>query len=102
MFALSPKTKEIILKIFPTRDFKKVQTLLIEKAGINLPFYEKALPEDLERIQFGILKESNGDLGKLLEAINLAQLDGRDLLMNAGFAHDINAHEKWANKLLHQ
>ncbi len=36
-----------------------------------------------------------GQLDKLEEAIKLAQIDWRDLLMAAGFGHDVEAHLKW-------
>jgi hypothetical protein len=39
---------------------------------------------------------------KLLEAIDEARMDWRDLFMAAEFGHDVRAHEKWAKEMLGQ
>jgi len=43
---------------------------------------------------------SNGDIKKLKTAAKLAKTDWRDLLVNAGFAEDVNAHNIWADTIL--
>jgi hypothetical protein len=49
----------------------------------------------MERIRFSVLKLSNGDMKKLVDAIELAKVDWRDLFMAAGFGEDPQAHKKW-------
>lgn len=49
----------------------------------------------LERVRFAALKLSTGSLAGLRRAVELAKLDARDLLMAAGFGHDVRAHEAW-------
>ena len=69
--------------------------LLVTRCGSNLPFNEEADGRSLERIRFAALKLSDGDLAKLRAAIELAQIDSRDVLVAAGFGHDVRAHEAW-------
>jgi len=49
----------------------------------------------MDRIRFAALKLSKGDLERLQEAVRLAKIDWRDLLVAAGFANDINIHQSW-------
>ena len=49
----------------------------------------------MERIRFSVLKLIEGKIDKLISAIELAQIDWRDLLMAAGFGYDTDAHNKW-------
>jgi len=68
--------------------------LLVDECGNNLPLCEHTTPASLERIRFAALKLSRGDLPGLEEAIALAKLDWRDLLMAADFG-DTSAHAAW-------
>jgi diaminohydroxyphosphoribosylaminopyrimidine deaminase/5-amino-6-(5-phosphoribosylamino)uracil reductase len=52
------------------------------------------IPEG-ERVRLAALRVSGGSRAKLDEAIALAKLDWRDLLVEAGFADDVDAHERW-------
>jgi hypothetical protein len=45
-------------------------------------------PEGEERIYAAILKIADRDVDRLLEAIDLAESDWRDVLVSAGFAND--------------
>lgn len=56
----------------------------------------------MERIRFAVLKLSQGNISKLLRAIDEARIDWRDLFMAAGFGYDVNAHETWAKEILDQ
>lgn len=56
-------------------------------------------PEALERIAAAVLKKSDGSLDGLQAEIDLARRDWRDLLMAAGFGHDLAAHELWLGSL---
>lgn len=93
--ALSRGTIQRIEKLFVDSDRAAVASVLIDECGSNLPLFESSTPERLERIWFAVLKLSEGDVTKLLEAIELAQIDWRDLLVAAGFADDVSAHAGW-------
>jgi hypothetical protein len=93
---LSPKTVEHIDSLFQPGCREEVVELLIHECGTNLPFLQKSDEFELERVRFSALKLSGGDLEKLREAIELAKTDWRDLLMSAGFGHDVNAHKAWS------
>jgi hypothetical protein len=93
--ALSQGTIQRLEKLFGFPDRAAVANLLVEECGSNLALSASSTPEDLERIRFAVLKLSDGDVTKLLEAIELAQIDWRDLLVAAGFADDLRAHSVW-------
>jgi len=95
MVKLSDGTWERLKKLFSAENQNEAATLLIKECGNNLPFLENANEYQLERFRFAALKLSDGDINKLLDAVILAQRDGRDLLMRAGFANSVTAHEKW-------
>lgn len=69
--------------------------LLVVECGVNLPLWRGTDPQGLERIRFAALKLSNGDLGELRRAVEIAKVDWRDVLVAAGFGHDPRAHERW-------
>ena len=52
-------------------------------------------PAEAERVWFAALKDSAGSLTKLAKAIETANGDYRDLLLNVGFASDPKGHLKW-------
>jgi len=96
MLELSEKTETVLENVFlddATRNH--VRTTLIHKCGNNVPFCEDSSPEEMERIRFSVLKLSKGDINKFHEAVELANIDWRDLFMPAGFGHDTEAHMKW-------
>lgn len=43
---------------------------------------------------------NDGEPDKFLAAVELAQLDWRDVLMAAGFGNDLEAHLRWADELV--
>jgi hypothetical protein len=59
-------------------------------------------PEMVERIAAAALKVSEGSLERLEAATELAATDWRDLIMAAGFGHDLSAHEVWLRELTQQ
>ncbi|HEX2675093.1 MAG TPA: hypothetical protein VHM19_00600 [Polyangiales bacterium] len=93
--ALSTGTLARIGQLFAAAEQPVVFQLLTEECGANLPMMEDATPESLERIRFAALKLSGGDLARLFDVIRLAQVDWRDVLLAAGFADDLRAHERW-------
>lgn len=92
---LSEGTTERIARLFSGSDQQAVARLLVDECGSTLPGCEASTPASLERIRFALLKLSDGDVGKLLDAIALAQTDWRDLLVASGFAEDVQAHSRW-------
>lgn len=99
MTPLSPLTMRLVQKIFP-KNADEVMRLLEEQCGQNLPFCEDGTPKSLQRLRFAALKVSAGKMDTLMEAVNLAKMDWRDLLVWADFANDLEAHEKWAKQIL--
>ena len=93
--SLSSETCLRLNAIFAPADLNDAEILLVEECGRNLPFYENATPESLERIRFAAMKIANGSIDRLCDAIQLALIDWRDLLVSAGFANDVNAHLNW-------
>ena len=93
--SVSQETEERIALLFPPDQRELVRTTLSEQCGRNLPLTTNASETTLERIQFAALKLSEGHLDKLDRAVALARRDWRDLLMAAGFAHQIEAHKAW-------
>lgn len=100
MVELSARTKEVIARLFDRSAVPFVEQLLAEECGETLPLYKPVTPEGLERIQFAVLKISDGDQDTLLEALLLAKQDWRDVLVWADFANDLDAHNQWAKDLL--
>lgn len=99
MTMLSPLTVTLVEKIFPNH-INEVKRLLEEQCGQNLPFCDNGTPESLQRLRFAALKVSDGKMDKLIEAVDLAKIDWRDLLVWAGFANDLEAHSKWAQEII--
>ena len=95
MIELSEKTTDRINSLFSDNQRKEVEELLRLECGDNIPFCENKNKYEMERIRFAVLKLSEGNIEKLIQAIGLAQTDWRDLLMDAGFGEDVEAHNKW-------
>lgn len=92
---LSPETRRRLDVLFPGRDREKAERLLVEDCGHRLPSCERSDSKGLDRLRFAALKLSGGNYKKLVEAVELAKIDWRDLLMAAGFGYDVRAHEDW-------
>lgn len=92
---LSPETERRVTALFPADQRAEVTRLLVERCGNNLPGLGKQDQFQLERVRFAALKVSRGDLARLRSAVELAEVDWRDLLMGADFGSDVNAHKNW-------
>jgi hypothetical protein len=92
---VSPETDRRIALLFPVEEQDLVRMVLAEECGNNLPFLEKLDDIQLERFRFAVLRLSDGKLDKLARAVALAREDWRDLLVAAGFAENLKAHELW-------
>lgn len=95
MVPLSRETRRRLDALFAPPDRDAASSLLAENCAEGLSWPGGGTPEGLERVRFGVLKLSDGDLDQLLEAIQLAQTDWRDLLVAAGFANDTDTHRAW-------
>jgi hypothetical protein len=92
---LSHETIRRLELLFHGEDAVVAADLLTNECGSNLPGFENCNPLELERFRFAALKFSDGNLDRLLQAIELAQQDWRDRLMAAGFGRDARAHVGW-------
>jgi hypothetical protein len=92
---LSPETRRRVDALFDGPARESVVALLITQCAANLPLWVNADERGLERIRFAVLKLSNGDLTELQRAVQMAQVDWRDVLVAAGFGHSIRVHESW-------
>jgi len=92
---LSAEARRRVDLLFAGAAHDAAARLLETQCGDKLPFMQHASAADLDRVRFAALKLSQGRLDKLREAIALAQVDWRDLLMAAGFGHDVDAHRRW-------
>jgi len=93
---LSLEAERRIDTLFPHDQREQVRILLKEECGDNLPLLPKGRDEAYyDRFRFAALKLSGGDMERLQKAVELANLDWRDLLVAAGFANDTKAHQSW-------
>ncbi len=83
MTALSETTLERIAELFPPEERDTVAQILQAECGNNLPFLEHADSAKLERYQLAALQLSKGTLEGLRQAVELAKVDWRDLLVAA-------------------
>lgn len=92
---LSAETEMRVLLSFPRKELAEARRILREQCGNNLPFCQHSDSFQMERLRFAVLKLSEGDKDKFHRAVRQAQQDWRELLVAAGFADDIGAHESW-------
>ena len=92
---LSAETQRRLDALFVEPDRQTVSELLVTQCGDNLPLWHDKDPHGLERIRFAALKLSNGSLAELTRAVQIAQVDWRDVLVAAGFGQDVRAHQAW-------
>jgi hypothetical protein len=99
MLKLSLQTRDLVEKIFPAEAQAEAIRILVEECADNLPFCDKSNEFDMERLRFAAIKVCSGDLSRLREAVDLAKIDWRDLLVWADFANSTQAHTHWARKI---
>jgi len=92
---LSDATIAHVARLFAEQDRSRVERQLASGCAENLPLVHDPTPEGLERLRFAVLKLSGGGMDRFEEALSLAQVDWRDLLVAAGFGYDVNAHRNW-------
>ncbi|MEM7724117.1 MAG: hypothetical protein AAF376_17350 [Pseudomonadota bacterium] len=86
---LSRRVQHLIDRLFPDAERGDAAILL---SSIGFPA-DGDRPSD--RFQIAALKLSAGSLSELRRAVDLFHTDYRDLLMGAGFGHDVEAHLTW-------
>ena len=91
---LSSRTLQLVKILFVPGDQLFVSNILMSRCGFNLPGTRYTDEKHIERVRCSVLKLSDGSVGALLEAIDLAQIDVRDVFMNAGFTSPTD-HEHW-------
>ncbi len=97
--SLTPRTLRVVRAIFPVELWERVQrTLLTECGPIQIHSQQFGI-EAMERIWLATLKVSGDNLDRFENAVLLARIDWRDLLVSAGFASDGSAHLRWADEL---
>ena len=95
MAKLSDATLDKVHRLFPSSDWVEVVSLLENECTDNLPFYKEITdPTRYERVQFAVLKVSEGSLPRLRHVVDRAKQDWRGVLMRAGFG-DLLAHTQW-------
>ncbi len=92
---LSKDVKQKIAVVFKELDRPKASELIRRRCGTSLPMMKTVEIEDFDRIRFAVIKLSRGNVGKLEELIDQANVDWRDILVDAGFADDEKAHLAW-------
>jgi hypothetical protein len=87
---LSTKTRQHIEALFAPSDRSAAEQLVSR-------LFPVSSPRDWERVHWGALRVSHGDLAKLAEIV---RDDWRDTLVAAGFGSDVHAHETWVPRRL--
>ena len=98
MRPLSDETTRLIRHFFPEQA-EEVVKLIERRCNDDLPNVGKPTAENtnVERIRYGALKLSNGDLQKLQKILGF---DWRDILVWAGFGNSLSEHRRWAAEIL--
>lgn len=92
---LSSETRRRVDALFDGPAREAAAELLITQCAANLPLWVNPDERGLERIRFAVLKLGNGDLTELRRAVQMAQVDWRDVLVAAGFGDSVRVHESW-------
>ena len=92
---LTPDTRDRLNAAFAPADRAEAERMLVYECGANLPMCDDSDHRGFERLRYAAMKLSGGRLDLLREAIELAKVDWRDLLMAAGFGSDVTEHERW-------
>jgi hypothetical protein len=93
---LTNRTKQLIERI-ADQSVKAEILALFESEGA---LYGPPTVEVLERVRFSVVKLAMQGHEKFKGAERLYRTDTRDLLVAAGFANDLKAHENWCETIL--
>lgn len=89
-------TRHVLRVVFPPNLWEQVETTLAIDCGPEQVHSRYFDGEAMERIWLATLKLSDGSITAFENAVLLAQIDWRDVLLGAGFGSDLEAHIKWA------
>jgi len=92
---LSSETERRVILLFAPAHQEHARKILLEEWGNNLPLLKNLDAAAMDRFRFAALKLSCGNLDRLRDAVRLAKIDWRDLLVAAGFAEHVDAHASW-------
>lgn len=93
--SLTEDALAVVTRLFVDGDRAAAVRLLETECGNNLPGLESVDAAVLDRFRFAAVKVSGGSLALLRDAVALGKVDWRDLLVQAGFANDLQAHRAW-------
>jgi hypothetical protein len=93
--ALTPLVEDRIVAVYEEAHREEARTMIRERCGLGLPLMHTLDPQAYDRARLAAIKLSGGTLEGLESVICNAQTDWRDVLMAAGFAHDLEAHLNW-------
>src|SRR5690348_1397918 len=92
---ITSDTERLVRTLFPRDQQSSVIALLQTECGAGVHFGPNPTPESMERLRFAVLKLSEGSMEKFARALQVANVDWRDTLVAAGFAHDVLIHRRW-------
>jgi hypothetical protein len=95
MVPLGTKSRQHLIELFSGGEQQVAERLLLAWSAEYRDPAIPASPEGWERVRIAALRLSRGEVGQLQDAIRLGMTDWRDLLVAAGFADDVHAHEQW-------
>lgn len=93
---LTDRTRELLALVPAQSDRERILQLYEEKPAL----YGPPTVEVLERVRFAVIALAMRDSRGLEIAEKLYKVDTRDLLVNAEFATDLAAHDKWCASML--
>src|SRR6185503_15865969 len=92
---LSERTKRLMSLIDDSALRSKVERLFQEDGAL----YGPPTADVLERVRFAVIKLALQGEQMFEIAAHLFRVDTRDLLVNAEFANDLDAHEQWSGAM---
>ena len=92
---LSSRAEKLTSMLFLEPERSRLAKRLVAEASENIPFHEDATPEGMDRVRFAILKRIKHEGKNEDSAFEDAKCDWRDLLVSAGFANSMTAHDSW-------
>ena len=92
---LTDNTVHLVEKLFAAHEQVAAMQLIAVECGASLPLVDSTKALLLERIRYAVIRLSAGSLVRLAVAVKEANVDWRDVLVAAGFANDIHAHQAW-------
>jgi hypothetical protein len=96
---LTKRTQQLIDLVTDETTKARILALFATKGSLG----DGPLPiQGLERFRFAVIKLAMEGPEQMKLAEDLWRIDYRDLLMNADFGYDLNAHEDWCKSLLQE